>query len=149
MHCTALHCTALHCTALHYIILHYTKLCYTSAVNCRCMKWLTLSCPSPGQRPYQWWWTLNCKPVMVISNTALYDTQQYSLVWNCKLLLRAERRAWAARHPLHQMRGCMFHFTQNLWKHINRAGFSTLYSQNSPQGKTFKGDYWCNSCPWW
>ena len=69
----------------------------------------------------------------------VYGILLYIIVWYLMVAPRAERRAWAVRHPRHQMRGCMFHFTQNLWKYINRAGFSTLYSQNSPQGKQFKG----------
>ena len=50
------------------------------------------------------------------------------------------REAWHQRHPDHQLQGCMFHYSQNLWKYVMRQGLSTLYGQDSVEGKGFRGE---------
>ena len=68
------------------------------------------------------------------------------------------RQAWSARHPDHDMKGCMFHMSQvltfcicrifviknqsqNLWKFVSTRGYAGLYNQQSANGNHFKGYY--------
>ena len=50
----------------------------------------------------------------------------------------AERRPWQQIHPSHQVRGCLFHYIQSVWRHVQTHGGSTLYENNS----TIRGLVW-------
>ena len=50
----------------------------------------------------------------------------------------AERRPWQQIHPSHEVKGCMFHYVQAVWRHVLTNGGSTLY-ENSP---TIRGLVW-------
>ena len=43
----------------------------------------------------------------------------------------AERRPWERLHPSHRTRGCIFHFSQSVWRYVLTNGGSNLYATNA------------------
>ena len=74
----------------------------------RPLSWSTLPAP-PGQPTWTWWWTLRCK------NYQNYD-RAYPRLWTSLLMFvfffSGMRNAWSVLHPDHNIRGCLFHFSQ-------------------------------------